>query len=267
MPAACPWSRVTTGPRSTAGGCGGRRSPARLCSSVPCRRRPVPQAVRHGCMGAARSRPLGPSLGGRGAAARRVRRGVGQSGGSPTGCCWRPPGRCSDGGRPAHRRGVSICRGPQGLTRRGGRSRGRAAGVAPASADGGRSGVALRGVSHGCQGRDALAARRCGESTASPTCGGGGGTVPTVACLSQCVAHVHRGQPLQHPPAPPCQARLWRAQGAGPRVPRGGSPEGAPQGQQGPGKPGVGGAAGPNKGLQATGNSLRSYFAPAIPSA
>ena len=48
------------------------------------------------------------------------------------------------------------------------------------------------------------------------------------------------------------------------RVCRGVPQEVAPRGQGGPGRRGVGGAAGPNKGLQATANSLRSCLAAAL---
>jgi hypothetical protein len=60
---------------------------------------------------------------------------------------------------------------------------------------------------------------------------------------------------------------LPRAQVLGARVLQGVPQEGAPRDQRRPGRPGVGDAAGPNKGLQATANSLRSCLAPAIPSA
>ena len=88
--------------------------------------------------------------------------------------------------------------------------------------------------------------------------------MPTVSRLRQRVARVRRGRGAasgsQQMPLP----RRPRTQGAGAmRVPWGVSQE-EPRGQWGPGRPGVGGTAGPNKGVQATANSLRSYVAAAI---
>ena len=59
----------------------------------------------------------------------------------------------------------------------------------------------------------------CGVALcASPTCAGVGSNVQTVARLSQRVSHGRRGRGPQHEPAPPCQARLPRAQRSEPRV-------------------------------------------------
>jgi len=154
--------------RGTAGGGWVRRSPARRCSSVPGGHRLA--ACRAPRAGAARSRLPGPSLGWGGSPGASVASYPGlvavpwaSSGVSRGGALrqrapppsrrrlWRAAGPCSvweavPGGREVGAGG----------------SRGRAAGVPRASADGARSGVALRG---------------------SPPGAGGGGTVPTVACL------------------------------------------------------------------------------------
>ena len=68
--------------------------------------------------------------------------------------------------------------------------------------------------------------------------------MPTVSRLHKRVACVCRGGAM--------------------RVPWGVSQKEAPRGPSGPGRSGVGGTAGPNKGVQATANSLRSCLAPAL---
>ena len=111
------------------------RPRARLGSSVPCGR---PLCRRPGATGVRGARhadrglscgcrtvsPASPAAGG----ARCGGPGVSVAswhglGAVPTGCCWRQPVRRPDGGRPSHHPGVGVDRRPQGLARRGGRSR------------------------------------------------------------------------------------------------------------------------------------------------
>ena len=80
-----------------------------------------------------------------------------------------------------------------------------------------------------------------------------------------CVSHGCRDRGPQHQPALTCQARLPCAQRSGPHAcPGVARQRWRPRASGDPGRPGVGGAAGPNKGLQATPNSLRSSLAPAL---
>ena len=248
MAEGCPWSRVPTERRGMASGCWVCRSLAhahpfaRPCRAVaPCATCPAPRACgEHGTrtggsrVCAARSRPPHPPLVWPGAAAQRCLSRCGP-------VAWRSHWRLlvSAGavplGRPAlppvRRWCLSRTAGPHPARQiePGGRW---------VDAGGGR------GRAVGVPPASADAARSSVALRVSPTCTGVGGTVPTVSRLSKRVSRVRRGRAV-------C-------------VPRGVPQEGAPWGQLGQGRPGVEGAAGPNKGLQATANSLRSCLAPAI---
>jgi len=86
--------------------------------------------------------------------------------------------------------------------------------------------------------------------TASPPCVRGGGTSPTVSRLRPCVAGVHRGPPPCR--ATPPRAALACAGGRVVRVRGGVWQAGAVWGQAERGRPGGGGAAGPNKAVEPT---------------
>ena len=124
-----------------------------------------------------------------------------------------------------------------------------------------------------------------GARRASPTCAGVGEWPGRWARGLRRVSNVYRGWRHHAARPTPEHARLPRAQGSGAAAPAsanrpGVSPacvgvgaargpwrvaqEGAPRGHRGPSRPRVRGAAGPNKGLQATANSLRSCLAAAL---
>jgi len=79
----------------------------------------------------------------------------------------------------------------------------------------------------------------------------GRGTVPTVFRLRPCVAGMPRGQPWQRCATPP-GVSLACTGGRAVRVRRGGVQAGIPWDQSGRGRPGGGGAAGPNKAVEPT---------------
>ena len=263
MPVACPSPRVTTARRGMAGGCWGHRSRthAPLCASVPCslHARGAGQAaqgvtVRHadrGCScGHSTVSPAAgvawcgdpgvsvaswPRLVGVPLAAAGVSR------------CWTPP-TASLPPASASVPGVRSPEGVAGRSRRCGGGGGRELGARRWCPCRVRRRCPVRRrpaeVSHMRRERGALAARRCGEGTASLPCGGGGAPCrPSHTCAST---------------LPVC------AGGGTMRVPWDVSQAEAPRGQSGPGRSGVGGTAGPNKGVQATATSLRSCVAPAL---